>query len=51
MAGQPTLNLDLGELRRLLRLLEKRGVSEFEYEDEAKRLRFVCGFAGCFVEP
>ncbi len=49
MAGQPTLNLDLGELRRLLRLLEKRGVSEFEYEDEAKRLRLVRGPAGRLV--
>ena len=49
MAGQPTLNLDLGELRRLLRLLEKRGVSEFEYEDEAKRLRLVRGSGGRLV--
>ncbi len=49
MAGQPLLNLDFEELRRLLRLLEKRGVSEFEYEDEARRLRLVRGAAGRLV--
>ena len=49
MAGRPLLNLDLDELRGLLRLLEKRGVSEFEYEDESRRLRLVRGPAGRFV--
>ncbi len=49
MAGQPLLNLDFEELRRLLRLLEKRGVSEFEYEDEARRLRLVRGASGRLV--
>ena len=49
MAGQPLLNLDFEELRRLLRLLEKRGVSEFEYEDEARRLRLVRGATGRLV--
>ena len=37
------MNLDLKELRRLLRLLEKRNVSEFEFEDEKSRLRLVRG--------
>jgi acetyl-CoA carboxylase biotin carboxyl carrier protein len=32
------MNLDLKELRRLLRLLEKRDVSEFEFEDADVRL-------------
>jgi acetyl-CoA carboxylase biotin carboxyl carrier protein len=36
-------NLDLKELRRLLRLLEKRNVSEFEFEDDKIRLRLVRG--------
>ncbi len=36
-------NLDLKELRRLLRLLEKRNVAEFEFEDEKVRLRLVRG--------
>src|SRR5256885_1107514 len=39
-------NLDLKELRRLLRLLEKRNISEFEIEDEKMRLRIVRGGAG-----
>ena len=43
------MNLDFEELRRLLRLLEKRGVSEFEYEDEARRLRLVRGGGGRLV--
>ncbi|MEO7327729.1 MAG: acetyl-CoA carboxylase biotin carboxyl carrier protein [Minicystis sp.] len=37
------MNLDLKELRRLLRLLEKRNVSEFEFEDDKTRLRLVRG--------
>ena len=32
------MNLDLKELRRLLRLLERRNVSEFEFEDDKVRL-------------
>src|ERR1700727_268362 len=36
-------NLDLKELRRLLRLLEKRNVSEFEFEDDKIKLRLVRG--------
>ena len=43
------MNLDFDELRRLLRLLEKRGVSEFEYEDEARRVRVVRGPSGRLV--
>jgi acetyl-CoA carboxylase biotin carboxyl carrier protein len=39
-------NLDLKELRRLLRLLEKRNISEFEIEDETMRLRVVRGGVG-----
>src|SRR5947199_90563 len=39
------MNLDLKELRRLLRLLEKRNVSEFEFEDDKSRLRLVRGGA------
>lgn len=37
------MNLDLNELRRLLRILEKRNVSEFELEDDKMRLRLVRG--------
>lgn len=43
------MNLDFDELRSLLRLLERRNVSEFEYEDEARRLRIVRGPAGRLV--
>ena len=32
------MNLDLKELSRLLRLLERRNVSEFEFEDDKVRL-------------
>ncbi len=38
-----TNNLDLKALRRLLRLLEKRNISEFEFEDEKVKLRLVRG--------
>jgi acetyl-CoA carboxylase biotin carboxyl carrier protein len=38
-----TSNLDLNALRQLLRLLEKRNVSEFEFEDDKVRLRLVRG--------
>jgi acetyl-CoA carboxylase biotin carboxyl carrier protein len=44
-------NLDLKELRRLLRLLEKRDVSEFEFEDEKIRLRLVRGRPGAPLAP
>ncbi len=37
------MNLDLNDLRRLLRILEKRNVSEFELEDDKMRLRLVRG--------
>lgn len=43
------MNLDFEELRRLLRLLERRNVNEFEYEDESRRLRIVRGAAGRLV--
>jgi acetyl-CoA carboxylase biotin carboxyl carrier protein len=43
------MNLDLEELGRLLRLMEKRGVTELEYEDESRRLRLVRGVPGRFV--
>ncbi|MEZ4301270.1 MAG: acetyl-CoA carboxylase biotin carboxyl carrier protein [Polyangiaceae bacterium] len=46
MAGQTPINLDFEELRRLLRLLEGRNVNEFEYEDEARRIRIVRGASG-----
>jgi acetyl-CoA carboxylase biotin carboxyl carrier protein len=36
-------NLDLKELARLLRLLEKRNISEFELEDDKMRVRIVRG--------
>jgi acetyl-CoA carboxylase biotin carboxyl carrier protein len=36
-------NLDLKELQRLLRVLEKRNVSEFEFEDDKLRIRLVRG--------
>jgi acetyl-CoA carboxylase biotin carboxyl carrier protein len=37
------MNLDLKDLRRLLRILEKRNVAEFEFEDDKVRLRLVRG--------
>jgi len=37
------MNLDLNDLRQLLRILEKRNVSEFEFEDDKTRLRLVRG--------
>jgi acetyl-CoA carboxylase biotin carboxyl carrier protein len=39
-------NLDLKELARLLRLLEKRNIAEFEIQDEKIRVRVVRGGAG-----
>ncbi len=40
------INLDLKELARLLRLLEKRNIAEFELEDDKLRLRVVRGGRG-----
>ena len=39
----PSLNLDLKQLRALLRLLSKRDVAEFEFEDEHMRIRLARG--------
>jgi acetyl-CoA carboxylase biotin carboxyl carrier protein len=45
------MNLDLKELRRLLRILEKRNVSEFEFEDDAIKIRLVRGSASASSSP
>lgn len=45
------MNLDLNDLRRLLRILEKRNVSEFELEDDKMRLRLVRGGVGGAPAP
>ena len=37
------MDIDLKQLRSLLRLLAKRNVSEFEYEDEHARIRLTRG--------
>ncbi len=37
--------LDLKQLRRLLRVLEKRNVTEFEFEDQNTRMRLAFGSA------
>jgi acetyl-CoA carboxylase biotin carboxyl carrier protein len=37
------MNIDFRQLRALLRLLEKRDVSEFEFEDEHVRIRLARG--------
>jgi acetyl-CoA carboxylase biotin carboxyl carrier protein len=37
------MNIDLKELRSLLRVLAKRNVTEFEFEDEHVRLRLTRG--------
>jgi acetyl-CoA carboxylase biotin carboxyl carrier protein len=39
------MNIDLQQIQALLRLLEKRDVTEFEFEDEHVRLRLVRGVA------
>lgn len=39
------MNIDLQQIQALLRLLEKRDVTEFEFEDEHVRLRLVRGRA------
>lgn len=37
------MNIDLNQLRVLLRILEKRNVTEFEFEDEHVRIRLARG--------
>jgi len=37
------MNIDLKQLQALLRLLERRNVSEFEFEDEHVRIRLTRG--------
>ncbi len=39
------MNIDLQQIQALLRILEKRDVTEFEFEDEHVRLRLVRGVA------
>ncbi|MRG90532.1 acetyl-CoA carboxylase biotin carboxyl carrier protein [Polyangium spumosum] len=43
------MNIDLKQLRTLLRVLEKRNVTEFEFEDEHARIRLVRGTSGARV--
>jgi acetyl-CoA carboxylase biotin carboxyl carrier protein len=43
MDDRPTMNIDFKQLRALLRLLEKRDVSEFEFEDQHVRIRLARG--------
>ncbi len=43
------MNIDLKQLRTLLRLLEKRNVTEFEFEDEHVRVRLARGTSGIRV--
>ncbi len=46
------MNIDLNQLRELLRILEKRNVTEFEFEDEHVRIRLARGYArGGGAEP
>lgn len=44
-----SLDLDLDQLRTLLRILAKRDVTEFEFEDERVRLTLRRGPAGTYV--
>jgi acetyl-CoA carboxylase biotin carboxyl carrier protein len=37
------MNIDLEQLKAVLRILEKRGVTEFEFEDEHVRIRLARG--------
>jgi acetyl-CoA carboxylase biotin carboxyl carrier protein len=39
------MNIDLKKLKTLLRVLEKRNVSEFEFEDQEVRIRLALGSA------
>ncbi len=43
MARRVSMDIDLKQLRSLLRLLAKRNVSEFEFEDEHVRVRLTRG--------
>ncbi|MDC3957749.1 acetyl-CoA carboxylase biotin carboxyl carrier protein [Polyangium jinanense] len=43
------MNIDLKQLRTLLRVLEKRNVTEFEFEDEHGRIRLARGAGGARV--
>ena len=43
MADRSSMNIDFKQLRALLRLLAKRNVSEFEFEDEHVRIRLTRG--------
>ncbi|MDI1433822.1 acetyl-CoA carboxylase biotin carboxyl carrier protein [Polyangium sorediatum] len=43
------MNIDLKQLRTLLRVLEKRNVTEFEFEDEHVRIRLARGAGGARV--
>lgn len=45
------MNIDLNQLRELLRILEKRNVTEFEFEDEHVRIRLARGYARGGAEP
>ncbi|WP_437683281.1 acetyl-CoA carboxylase biotin carboxyl carrier protein [Sorangium sp. So ce131] len=45
MAERPSMNINLKQLRALVRLLEKRNVSDFEFEDEHVRIRLTRGGA------
>ncbi|WP_437786500.1 acetyl-CoA carboxylase biotin carboxyl carrier protein [Sorangium sp. So ce1097] len=43
MPERPSMNINLKQLRALVRLLEKRNVSDFEFEDEHVRIRLTRG--------
>ncbi|MDI1479064.1 acetyl-CoA carboxylase biotin carboxyl carrier protein [Polyangium sp. y55x31] len=43
------MNIDLKQLRTLLRVLEKRNITEFEFEDEHMRIRLARGAGGARV--
>jgi acetyl-CoA carboxylase biotin carboxyl carrier protein len=43
MADPPSININIKQLKTLLRLLEKRHVHEFEFEDERVRIRLSRG--------
>src|SRR5689334_10443691 len=49
MADRPTININLKQLRSIVRLLERRNVSEFEFEDDHVRIRLVRGGGGAGV--
>ncbi|WP_437718830.1 acetyl-CoA carboxylase biotin carboxyl carrier protein [Sorangium sp. So ce448] len=43
MAERPSMNINLKQLRALVRILEKRNVNDFEFEDEHVRIRLTRG--------